>query len=289
MNKKEKREWLVKYVKRNELDYILKEQYRKKKCNFFKLYSDEIQSICSIISITIISILTIILAIKANDIANKQTEIMRSGQKPIIEISVEENVNDGVDKLTIVNNGTGALQYNIEAIAYFDVLCNENNFGNIPIRCYFMLEEMQYLNNASKEIATFSAYNDNYSKIQILNNNISGIIRNYTNLYWDFLFTYYVKVVYTDIMEETHVDYFIYNRNGLRRIKNKLGEEIYNEYTYMIDNKDGTSTSNESFFDLDSEAKTLFRYILSKVRRKGLYCVDFLTDNRVLYGEYEID
>lgn len=55
----------------------------------------------------------------------------------------------------------------------------------------------------------------------------------------------------------------------------------------MIDNGDGTATSKEHFFELDSKADIVFEYIIRKMREKDLYAEDFPKQRNVTYGEYE--
>ncbi|MCM1237129.1 MAG: hypothetical protein NC489_44225 [Ruminococcus flavefaciens] len=129
MNKKQKKEWIIKYVKNNDMEYILHNKYKTQKSKWLKVHSDEIQSICSIISVLIVGIISLILTMHYNTMVKEQTKLMEIGQKPIIDIVINEDVADGTDELTIINRGAPCLSYGIEVISYLDVLCYENGWG----------------------------------------------------------------------------------------------------------------------------------------------------------------
>lgn len=289
MNIKEKRQWIIKYVKKNKLDYILANEYRHKKENVLKKYSNEIQSICSIISILVIGFASIIISVQYNGLVEKQTQIMMNEQKPIINISIDDDKN-GTSRLLVNNKGTDAIDCGIEVITYFNVHCNENGLGQVPIRVYFLnaIESLEY--NKKDNIAEIVLYNESHPAIASLKNDLSEIIHQYTYQYWDFSFTYLIKITSYDIMNEKNIDYFVFNNTSVQRVSNEYGDSVVNEYTYMIDEEYGMKTSKESYFELgESNAERIFKYTLEKIRYNDLYSVDFETKEKYLYGEYEPD
>ncbi len=287
MNAKEKKQWIINYIKKNKMEDILAEKYKNGKENVLKKYSNEIQSICSILSIIIIGFASLFFSAQNNYLTEKQTEIMKNEQKPIIDILIEKTDNS-TDKLFIVNKGTGVIDFDIEIITYLDVLCNENNMGFTPMRVYLMnaVENLEY--TYTDKLAEITLYKESCPIAASLKSDLHGIISEYTNLYWDFSLTYLIKVTSIDLMHEINENYFIYNRFGVRRVKDDYGNKILDECNYMIDNHDGTKTSKESYFDFKAmNAKQIFKYALNKIRDHKLYQVDFLTNEKYLYGEYE--
>ena len=123
----------------------------------------------------------------------------------------------------------------------------------------------------------------------MLKDDLEEIIHQYTYLYWDFSFTYLIKITSYDIMNEKNIDYFTFN-NSVQRVSNEYGDSVVNEYTCMIDGEYGIKTSKESYFELgESTAERIFKYTLEKIRYNDLYSVDFETKEKYLYGEYEPD
>lgn len=289
MNNKEKKQWIIRYAKNNKIDDILAEKYKKEKDSFLKKHTDEIQSICSIISVLVIGIASLFISVQYNNLADKQTQIMKYEQKPIIDIRIED-INDYTDKLLIVNNGTDAIDYKVEIFSFFEVLCNENKIGSVPIRVYFLNAIENIKNRNTDKVSEMVLYKESYPPIFSLKEDLHSIISEYTNLYWDFSFTYLIKVTSVDIMDEKNVAYFIYNHNSATRVSDEYGNSIEYEYNYMVDGDyPNTKVSKESFFDLESSnAKQIFKYALSKIRENNLYHVDSSTSEKyVLYGEYE--
>lgn len=287
MNDKEKRQWIIRYARRNDIDDILAGKYKNSKRSFLKEHSDEIQSICSIISVLVIGIASILIAAQYNSLVDKQTQIMRHEQKPIIGMKVQD-ADEYTDKLLIVNNGTEAINYNVEIFPFFDVLCNENNMGSVPIRVYFLNEIKDIKRRNTDEIAEITLYKESHPPIISLKKDLSNLICEYVNLYWDFSFTYLIKVTSTDILDEQNTAYFIYNREGVQRVRDEYACTIINECTCTIESDYGTRSSKESFFILEtSSAEDIFKYTLNKIRANNLYQVDFSTGEKYLYGEYE--
>lgn len=212
---------------------------------------------------------------------------MENEQKPIMDVIISKE-DECKDVLVVVNNGIDALDYSVDIYAYFDVLCNENNMGSSSTRIY-MLNAFESLKQGhSDEIAKMVLYTENYTAVSSLKNDLRDIISKYNSLYWDFSFSYLIKVTSIDIMNKTNIDYFIYNRYGVKRIDNEKGDNIVDEFDYMIDNGDGSKTSKESFFDLENNtADQFFKYTLKKLRSNDLYEIDFETNEQVLYGKYE--
>lgn len=287
MNDKEKKKWIIRYAKKNKIDDILAEKYKNEKESALKKYSNEIQSVCSIISVLVIGVITIILSVQYNHLVKQQTQIMKNEQKPIIDITNEGGINY-TDRLLITNNGIDAKSYDVEIFPFIDVMCNENGLGSIPIRVYFINGAEILLNKNVDEVAEITVYKEEYPVICSLKDDLHKIISEYTTLYWDFSFSYLIKITNIDIMDEENIDYFVYNRRGVKRIGNEYGNNLIDEYSYMIDNHDGTKTSKESYFDLEKiDAEQIFRYILNKLRDNNLYKIDFRTNEKYLYGDYE--
>lgn len=290
MDKKKKKEWIIKYIKKNNLEDILDSKYKGSGCNFIYKYTSEIQSICSIISVLIIGGFSLAMTWQYNNMVIKQTKIMEYGQKPLIDISINDNDGNNIDELTIVNNGIDALSYNVEVIPFFDVLCNENNLGHTPIRVFLAenIEEIEYLYNASKEIARIKLNNENCAEIKLLKNNLSEITHNYTTLFWNFRLTYLIIVNTTDLMKQDNKDYFLFDCDKIMRIENELGEDIVKEYCDIIWYDDGIGELKETRFNFKSVgADELFKYTLNKIRENGLYKFDFRNNEYVTYGDFE--
>lgn len=287
MNDKEKKQWIIRYIRKNKIDDILAEKYKNETKNALKKYSNEIQSICSIVSVLVIGIISLIISIQYNHLVKQQTQIMKNEQKPIIDI-INEGGSDYTDRLLVINSGINAKNYNVEIFPFFDIMCNENNLGSIPIRVYFINGAEILLSKKLDEIAEITIYKENYPVICSLKEDLHKIISEYTTLYWDFSFSYLIKITTIDVMDEENIDYFVYNRQGVKRVGNEYGNGLVDEYNYMIDNHDGTKTSKESYFDLDKvDAEQIFRYTLKKIRDNNLYKVDFRTNEKYLYGDYE--
>lgn len=289
MNKKQKEEWIIRYIKKNGMEYILSKKYKKNRSAFFRAKKIG-KYLYSCISI-IISVITLILTINYNVMVHHQTELMKQEQYPIIDVVVNRDIENDIDEIILVNNKNNALNYRVKVIAYIDVISNENEMGYIPIRVYFLnaYNDFQYIHNMSNEIANLRLYNNSYYKIENLTTKLHDIKNEFTNLYWDFNFNYLIEVssIYTHDFDKVIKDYFIYNETGIHRVNDIIGEEIINEKEYMIDNGDGTATSKENFFDLDSNADIVFEYIIKKIREKDLYAEDFPIQKNVTYGKYE--
>lgn len=287
MNKKEKKQWVIKYIKKNQIDDILSVKYSNKKENMLKKYSNEIQSMCAIISVLVVGVISLIISIQYNHLVKQQTQIMKNEQKPIIDIIYKDGSNY-IDRLSVINNGIDAKNYDVEVFSFINVICNENDLGSIPTRVYFINGAEIVLNKDMDEIAEITVYKEDYPVICSLKNELYKIISEYTTLYWDFSFTYLIKITSIDIMNEENVDYFIYNRQGVKRIGKEYGNGLVREYSYKIDNHNGTKTSREIYFDLENiDAEQIFEYALKKLRTNNLYTTDFRTNEKYLYGEYE--
>ena len=291
MNNEEKRQWIIKYAHKNKIDDILADKYKNEKDNllkrclkWLKKYCNEI---CSITTAFIVGFASISISIHSNELLEIQTQIMKTEQKPIIDIRnyAEDN---NIDKLLVINKGTEAKNYDIKVFSFLNVFCNENGFGYVPIRVYLFDAVQHFERRNMNEIAEITLYNEAYPTISSLNDELRNIISKYTNLSWNFRFTHLIKITSIDIIGEENIDYFAFSVNGVERISNAIGDEIVAEYDCMIDNHDGTKTSKESFFNLEkSNADQIFKYMLSKIRNKNLYSIDFRTDEKILYGEYE--
>lgn len=286
MDKKRKKEWVINYLKRNNLEYILDARYKKGKNNWLKRYSDEIQSICSIatfiISVVIIGVVSILLTNRSNELLDKQIRLMEYEQKPIINISYENNI-DGISILTVTNYGAAAQDYDIEIYSYFDVICNENQIGNIPIRIFLLeaVQKVDYLNSSIDDIAYIDVYNKSYGNVDSIKNDLFTIIREYTNLFWGFQLTYMIKVTATDRTGEIEDNYFIYNSNGIKMINEEYGIDIIDDFNSIV------RTRGVLLFT-DLNAETLFRYTLNIIREKKLYVKEnFSSETFITYGQYE--
>lgn len=287
MNNEDKKKWIIRYIKKNKMEDILAEKYKCKKGNWLKRYSNEIQSVCAILSVLAIGVVTVILSNQNNKLVETQNEIMRNEQKPIIDI-IKMDENEETDKLLVVNNGTDVLTYNIEVYTYLDVLCNENKLGTMPIRVYFLNAYTRQKCGNEDGMEEISIYTEEHSLVSSLKNDLHHIIDQYNNLYWDFSFTYLIKVTSVDILNEENRDYFLFSRNGIRRVDEEYYNEVVDEHNYMIDNHDGTHTSKEYFFELEEcSADRVFEYALSKIRDENLYQIDYKTGEKMLYGQYE--
>nr|WP_315020197.1 hypothetical protein [uncultured Aminipila sp.] len=290
MNSKQKREWIIKYIKKNNFDDLLSQDPQNKNKNSIISYinqnSNLIQAICSIISVGIISVALIIIAIQANLIYEKQTVIMQSQQQPVIEatMSGEKELEKKVI-IDIENNGAACLDTEINIISYFDVLCNENVMGRFPTRIYLASKELnncEYYGKQDGKIATLTSYTDNSSSIALIEDEFYSTVEQYTNLFWQLNYTTLIRVSNRDVFGNNIYTYYLMRRNGLVRLNDSDGDSIYEENTAMIDNGDGSSTSKERYYKLDKlSGNDILKYALSKIRAEGLY-----TDG-VTYGEYE--
>lgn len=287
MDDREKKKWIIRYIKKNNFDDILKDKYKNGRVNILKEHTNEIQSICSILSVLVIGLASLFIALQNNYYVEEQTKIMKDEQKPIISISSEIQ-NSSTDKLLIVNDGTSAKDYGVEIYTYLDVQCNENKMGTIPTRVYMVNTIQDMTQEDTSNIAEIILYNEESPVVVSLKNDLHEIINNYTNLYWDFSLKYLFRITSIDIMDEKNVDYFVYYRHNVNRVSEEYADDIIEEYNCMIDNHDGTQTSKETYFDLnDNDAEEIFKYILKKIRNEDLYAIDFETNKKYLYGEYE--
>lgn len=292
MKQDEKKEWIIKYAKNNNLEDVLAEKYsnKKNKVGFFKRYSNEIQSICSILSVVVIGIISLFIAVQNNKLVEMQNQIMRSEQKPIIDILINQST-ETQEKLVVINKSKSALSYDVEVIPYIDVFCNENNWGSTPIRAYLFKSKAlvsQIDNNKEEDISEISLLSENSNIYSSIEKKLHEITSNYNNLAWDFCLKYLIRIISIDALDEKNVDYFIFSRNTVHRIELEKGNSVFDECNYMIDNLDGSKTSRESYFDIDNlDTKVLFKYILKKIRDKDLYEISYETNQKYLYGEYE--
>lgn len=292
MKTNEKKEWIIKYAKKNKIEDVLADKYLRKesKLCFLKRHSNEIQSICSILSVLVIGFISLIVAIQNNKLVEMQNQIMSNEQKPIIDIQITQSTEEK-EKLVVNNKNISALSYDVDVIPYIDVYCNENNWGSTPIRAYLFKSETlvsQVNNNLEDNISELSLLSENSSIYSSIVEQLHKITSNYNDLAWDYCLKYLIRIISIDALGEENMDYFIFCRNAIHRIKTEKGDSIFNECYYMIDNLDGSKTSKESFFQIENiDTEILFSYILEKIRDKDLYKVSIETNEKYLYGKYE--
>lgn len=283
MDNKKKAEWIIKYIKKNNLEYLLNSKFREKNVNWINGHSNEIQSICSLVSVFVIGIFSLLLTFKYNNLVKMQTEIMKYEQKPNINILLEKDIEEGIDCLTIINNGMATQSYSVEVIPFFNVICNENQFGNYPIRIYLIqgINDFVYTNSQIGEMAYIKVYNNLYNSVYTIKNDLYEIINDYTELFWSFDLNYLISVKSIDRMDEIDEDYFIYNQYGIKKILDEEGSNINNDYWSL------TLAEGIHIFP-NLNADILFEYTLKLLREKNLYTTkDLLTNEYVLYGDYE--
>lgn len=290
MKKEAKKEWLIKYAKNNAIDEILDEKYRTK-TSFVKKYSSEIQAICSILSVVVIGIVTLILSIQSNKIAEMQLAVSKAEVKPTVYFSYEKEIDSGIDRITISNAGTTPLSCDVDVISFFDILANENSMGNIPIRVYTLNGVCSYnnVNVDSEDMAEIDIYSETSDFVTQIRSGLLDITTSYTDMYWDAIHTYVIKVTCIDSLNETSEFYYIYDRWGGKVLSQAKGQEIFQEYECMIPSQGAEHyTSKESYFDLkDTTPESIFRYALKKIRSEGLYKNDLSGNEIVQYGDYE--
>lgn len=289
MKKELKKEWIIKYAKKNGLDDVLNEKFSGK-APLVKRYSSEIQAICSVLSVLVIGIISVILSIQSNRISEMQLAVSKAEVKPIVTFSYEKDIISGIDRIKIKNAGTTPLKYEVEVVSFFDILANENLMGSVPIRIYTMnsVDSYNSIDVNIGEMAEIDLYNEASDMVTPIKSGVKDIIRNYTDLYWDLVYTYVIKVVCLDSLNETSEFYYMYNRWGGNIVSQKSGEEIFNEYSCMIQVERGYYTSKEAYFNLqDASPEDVFRYMLKKLRAEGLYAKDHEKNKYVEYGEYE--
>ncbi len=293
MNKKEKEQWIIKYAKKNKIDYILNEKYNKKE-NKIKKYSNEIQSICSIISVLIIGGISLILTIHYNKMVNQQTKLMEYEHKPIIDIIINENISEGIDELTVINRGTPCRDYGVETRSYMDVMCHENGWGEIPIRSYVFgtfynqgaVKDYHFIKDSSNEIAKLDVYTNSYHELSKLENDMFNIVLRYTTYFWEFNFINIIKVSYIDVLNNYDEEYFMYSDYGLRVMDKEFGKNIFKEWDDVLLNEsdDFDINWNKSF---NVNSNKVFKKILKRIRKKGLFSISSDTKEKTYYGKYE--
>ena len=295
MKKEEKKEWIIRYIKRNHLNDILSEKYTEANSeNVLKKYSSEIQSICSIISALVIGIMSVILSIQNNRLVGTQNALLKEQFNPIIDVSVSQE-SDYLDRLEISNMGTVARSYNVNIYSFIDVFCNENGFGRVPIRVYF-LDLCKEINMNDDNVATVIIYNNDYPQISILQKQLRNIPKQFTDLAWGFPFRHLIEIISVNSLGDTQTDYFLKVEDNVVRVENELAKQIINERSKKTPVGDGVYEGVESFFMVDdSNAEQIFKYVLQKVRDQNLYCTEtkttdegvVISEDKVLYGIYE--
>lgn len=292
MNRNQKKEWIIKYAKKNKIEDILCDKYTnsKPKENRLKKYSAEIQSICAIFSVVIIGFISLYITYQNYQLTNKQTNMMQSSYKPIISLEVAESEeNNDLKNVKIVNKGSEILDYDAEIIAYGNVMCNENYFGAVPIRVFFLNAINHYNYYPDDCLMSFSIYHRYGDPFAAFYDEFSQLVENVEveKYYWDIQLLYCIKIKSVDVMNNEYVDFFLTDGYWIERISEESGTNIVEEYHTMIVNVDGSMTSKENFYlfnELDAEC--IFKYALEKIRGKNLYISDD-TGSKVLYGGYE--
>ena len=290
MKKEDKKEWLIKYAKKNGLEEILNDKYHKQ-TTVIKRYSSEIQAISSLLSVLFIGIVSLLFSFENNRIADMQLSVAKSEVKPIVVFSYEKDIFPGIDRIKINNAGTTPLNYDVEVVSFFNVLANENSMGSIPIRVYTLNGVCSYnnVNDAFENIAEIDIYSETSDFVSNIRDGLIEITTSYTDLYWDIIHTYIIKITCLDSLNETSEFYYIYDKWGGKVILQDKGQKIFQEYENMIPSEgSGHYTSKESYFDLkDTTSDLIFRYALQKIRAEGLYKNNLSENKIVQYGDYE--
>ncbi len=288
MNNREKKEWIIRYAKKQGFEDILSNKYLNKKEGVLKRYTNEIQAVCSLISVLFIGFASLIVSFESNEIAVQQMEINKYENKPILSVALERNARTGLDYVSIVNTGKVPVTFNTSIISYFNCLANENNFGSVPIRLYTLksFDSQKHNSTDSETIAELILYNSTYPALDKLYDEFVRIVRSYTDLAWGINHTYLIRVDYVDVLNENNICYFICDAHGARSISKELGQQIYDECNSMILNEDGLYIGKERFYLFeDVTAEQVLRACLQKMRAYNLYCEN--NGFPVLYGEYE--
>lgn len=166
MKRKQKEEWIIRYIKKNGMDNILSQKYKEDKRGLINI--KKVRKHILNYGSLILSIITLFLTINYNVMVYHQTEMMKQEQYPIIDVIVKPYVESSIGEITLVNKKNDALNYQVKVIAYIDVMSNENEMGYMPIRVYFLnaYNDFQYIHNMSNEIANLRLYNNSYYKIE---------------------------------------------------------------------------------------------------------------------------
>lgn len=271
----------------NKKDDVTK---KKKRC-WLKRYSSEIQAFCAIVSTVLVSVITIVFSVQSNRIAEAQLSVSKYELKPIVTFAYEQNISENIDRITVHNSGAVPLDYEIEVISFFDFLSNENLMGNIPIRVYTLngVSSCNSTNGNNNIMAEIDVFNETYEFIGDIKSHINYITSQHTSLSWAALHTYVVKVECIDTFNENNEFYYRCNNWGGNVISVDEGREIFSEYKCMVPTDElGSNTSKERYFDLqDTNAISVFKYALNKMRELDLYVRDFSGNEVVTYGKYE--
>lgn len=286
MTDKEKKEWVLRYINKNNLTSILSDKYKehkKKKHNicfeffrFLRLYSKEIQTFCAIVSAIVIGMGSIVISLRYNNMVKMQTRIMEYEQVPIFDLKIVQHENEW-DKIAILNNGAPAVDSIVRVIPYLEVFCSEDIREPVPVRVLFSKDNSRLESDATGEFDFINTKRPSDPQISSFLNELRDIPKEYTSNEWTFSYMQLIKIISKDRLNNSHNDYFLYDGYKVIRMNNDFGIEIESLYT-----------ANDDVIILGThKADQAFKSILKILRSHNLYANDYKTKQRVLYGEYE--
>ena len=297
MKRQEKIKWIIRYIKRNNIDFILNDKY-KEAFKFPPKTLEFIQTVCSVISVVVIGFTSINLSARSNELASSQNRIldyqlslMEKDYNAAIDVVVSEP-DDGIRTVKVINRGKPVISKTIDMVSFLNVNMRENDWGSRDyIRCYALeTGKHRFYNiegedeNYSTIVAEFPIYANSYHKLEKLISQLSTINATYTPYHCDFDYIYILRISYEDSLGEDSTNYYMIDEYGLIDISMKTGEvyfDEWNEALYHFNNK-----KFDLYWGLKWDADEIFRNIVSKMRSMNLYAEDGYGEI-IRYGDYE--
>lgn len=292
----------------------------KKVKKFFDQYNNTIQGICSLFSAIAIGTLTIYLTVQANiisqkqlELTNKQTALQYKEQAVFIDGELDYTDKDnGIAEITLINSGGPIVDSFIEILTFFDIRCDENFDGAIPVRLPVTNTELESFkkdinsNPSAEKLASFKIYTDKNVKVhkiasEFLELSEHHIIAPYQTA---------IKIKTTNIADITEYHYFLIHGQEfqtsdsldskyieksisdipvLEKLTEKQGEDIFSnsDYAGSQEYELGTFVFYLTLSLDDLTADDLLNNAVYLLRSKNLYVME---NNKIrLYEGYEPD
>lgn len=301
MKEKQKKEWIIKYCKNNGIEELLNERYiddkkDKKIVNFFDKYSPTIQSVCAVLSIIVVLITSLFVGNQTNKVANKQLEILRLENKPIITFNLVKNDN-GENIIDVYSEGVSPKSFSVEVATYYNIDCDENRKNKEPIYVY-TITDIKKTDRKKDELGKISevfVYGARHKINKMINNSLFNLAREEsgTDCHWSATHYYLVKVVCKDIYDETSEFYYLYNGyNGLE-LSFEEGNKLFSGWQKEVDawQSEEKSIVDSNLIRYENfDAKAILYNGVAELRRKKLYSNEFGENepgNNINYGDNE--
>lgn len=189
----------------------------------------------------IISLTGIFVSIKANNISKLQTEIARCSALPTIEVDekIQECSGVGWEESSIIeiSNLSGQMNnYQAEAISfltcgYFASDTAEYMVVDIPILNYYLVNIREGTITGLIETKDTAG---NYNKIKKLQNVIRKInSENESGQSIDTIIQTYLKISYTDLLNEKHTSYYLLDPTSEKMIDSETGQTQFENFNTL--------------------------------------------------------